>query len=230
MSVRSCMPKLWPSYCLRHKEKHLWHTQVESQDKGQEKGFPTLLTVSPVILQQKKKITQDSERAKRSTVIIFPWERGFSYTRNVDVATESVNHSVKQTITDCIIVILLTIWATEQPFWLKHWLWFMNSQKTVQLNKSRMWVIMKIFPKSPPLPLRWKVRKSFIMVEERLSSCSWDVPATQLHYLTVSKEDRKQNATEMARNLFAQESPYPKDKSLFLKIIFMGAIQQCKLH
>lgn len=124
-----------------------------------------------MILQQKK-ITQDSERAKGSTVIIFPWERGFFYTRYVDVATESVNHSVKQTITDCIIVILLTIWETEQPFWLKRWLWFMNSQKTVQLNKSRMWSIMKIFPKSPPPPLCWKARKSFIVVEgwkERLS-------------------------------------------------------------
>lgn len=186
-----------------------------------------------MILQQKKKITQDSERAKGSTVIIFPWERGFFYTRNVDVATESVNHSVKQTITDCIIVILLTIWETAQPFWLKRWLWFMNSQKTVQLNKSRMWSIMKIFPKSPPLPLCWKERKSFIVFEgwkERLSPCSWDVPAMQLHYLTVSKEDRKQNVTEMERSLFAQEIPYPKDKSLFLKNIFMGARQQRKLH
>lgn len=188
-----------------------------------------------MILQQKKKnkITQDSERANGSTVIIFPWERGFFYTRNVDVATESVNHSVKQTITDCIIVILLTIWETAQPFWLKRWLWFMNSQKTVQLNKSRMWSIMKIFPKSPPLPLCWKERKSFIVVEgwkERLSPCSWDVPAMQLHYLTVSEEDRKQNVTEMERSLFAQEIPYPKDKSLFLKNIFMGARQQRKLH
>lgn len=170
-------------------------SRVPGQGPGER--FSNFINSLPCDTAIEKKITQDW-KSKREHSNYFPFGKRFLLHQKCTCCTESVNHSVKQTITDCILVILLTIWETEKPFWLKHWLWFMNSQKIVQLNKSRMGSILKIFPKSPPLPLCWKAGKSFIAVEgckERLSPCSWDVPAMQIHYVTVFKEDRKQNAT-----------------------------------
>lgn len=234
MPVRGCTPKLWPSHCSRHKQVRTsaaYWSSVPEQGPG-ERIWNFISRLSCDIAAEQ--IIQDYGSAKGNTVIIFPWERGFFYTRNVDVAIESVNHTVKQTITDCIIVILLTIWEIEQPFWLKNRLWFMNSQKTLQLNKSRMWSIMKIFPKSPPLPLSGSVSKSFTVVEgwnetESMELISSHYAASLFDCLqTRQKEECQRNGKETP---LQKELHIPKiTASFFLRNTFMGARQKCKLH
>lgn len=69
-----------------------------------EKAFDTFFSWLPCNTEAER-VTGDFERAKGTTGIVSTWERDFFCTRNVDVSTESVKHTVEQTVPDCIIVI-----------------------------------------------------------------------------------------------------------------------------
>jgi hypothetical protein len=76
----------------------------------------TLLTVTPEILTAVQQIVPEPEGAKGSKIIIFLKKEICFHNRNVDASSDGVSHSIKEEITDWVIVWVLTIWVFDLPF------------------------------------------------------------------------------------------------------------------